>query len=156
MVHCAFNCSETFPSSLPPCIGPSRASKIVKASSKKCTMVQHLAPFRYTLQALPPATSHTQHQSHLYELLSHDSSKSCISRDSIATCGPVAVKLCALAKGWTAHLLHSLCMRYVGMRHAYADILQHSHRIFGYAAIWLWAAFEPHNFQTRICAHFDA
>jgi hypothetical protein len=28
--------------------------------------------------------------------------------------------------------------------------------VFGYAAVWLWAAFEPHTFQTRICAHFDA
>jgi hypothetical protein len=31
----------------PPCIGHSRTSKIVKTSSKCCTMVQYLAPLRY-------------------------------------------------------------------------------------------------------------
>jgi hypothetical protein len=28
--------------------------------------------------------------------------------------------------------------------------------VFGYVAIWLWAALETHNIQTRTCAHFDA
>jgi hypothetical protein len=39
-----------FSSSLPPCIGPSRTSKIVKTSCKYCTIVQHLAPLRYTAE----------------------------------------------------------------------------------------------------------
>jgi hypothetical protein len=34
-------------SSFPLCIGPSRTSKIVKTSSKNCTMVQYLAPLGY-------------------------------------------------------------------------------------------------------------
>jgi hypothetical protein len=34
--------------SLPPCIGSSRTSKIVKTSSKYCTAVQYLALLRYT------------------------------------------------------------------------------------------------------------
>jgi hypothetical protein len=36
-------------SSLPPCIGPSRTSKMVKTSSKYCTMVQYLTPLRFLL-----------------------------------------------------------------------------------------------------------
>jgi hypothetical protein len=49
----------------------------------------------------------------------------------------------------------SVCGMWVcGMRmRAFCSIAT---EVFGYAAIWLWAAFEPHNFQTRICAHFDA
>jgi hypothetical protein len=35
-------------SSFPSCIGPSRTSKIVKTSSKNCTMVQYLAPLGYS------------------------------------------------------------------------------------------------------------
>jgi hypothetical protein len=38
-------------SSFPPCIGPSRTSKILKTSSKYCPMVQYLAPLRYALLA---------------------------------------------------------------------------------------------------------
>jgi hypothetical protein len=37
-------------SSLPPCIGPSRTSTLVKTSSKYCTIVQCLAPLRYVAQ----------------------------------------------------------------------------------------------------------
>jgi hypothetical protein len=56
---------------------------------------------------------------------------------------------------WATESTVSVCGMWVcGMRmQAFCSIAT---EFFGYAAIWLWAAFEPHNFQTRICAHFDA
>jgi hypothetical protein len=68
--------------------------------------------------------------------------------------------LVGIQSNWSRDgLSHSFRMQYAGMRvcgmrtRAFCSVAT---EVFGYAAIWLWAAFEPHNFQTRICAHFNA
>jgi hypothetical protein len=50
-------------SSFPPCIGPSRTSKIAKTSGEYCTMVQYLAPLRYWDTSVPQRLqkSHSQY-----------------------------------------------------------------------------------------------